>query len=64
MWHRARWLHDDTSRSTLMPDTMNATTRDTTSSSRAAIALAWLVVGLPLAWGVSQTIVKSLALFE
>jgi hypothetical protein len=32
-------------------------------SSRAAILLAWLAVGLPLAWGVSQTIVKSLALF-
>lgn len=47
-----------------MPDTTNDTASNTTSSSRAAIALAWLVVGLPLAWGVSQTIVKSLALFE
>ncbi len=33
-------------------------------SSPVSIALAWLVVGLPLAWGVSQTIVKSLALFR
>jgi hypothetical protein len=36
---------------------------DTNKSSRVTIALAWLAVGLPLAWGVSQTIVKSLALF-
>jgi hypothetical protein len=33
-------------------------------SSRAAVALAWLAVGLPLAWGVSRTIVQSLALFR
>jgi hypothetical protein len=26
--------------------------------------LAWLVVGLPLAWGVSQTFIKALALFK
>jgi hypothetical protein len=32
-------------------------------SSRATILLAWLAVGVPLAWGVAQTIVKSLALF-
>lgn len=28
------------------------------------VALAWLFVGLPLLWGVAQTIVKSLALFQ
>ena len=33
-------------------------------SSPVALALAWLAVGIPLAWGVSQTIVKSMALFE
>jgi hypothetical protein len=33
-------------------------------SSPISIALAWLAVGLPLAWGVLQTIVKSLALFQ
>jgi hypothetical protein len=38
--------------------------KQTGTSSPIAIALAWLVVGLPLAWGVSQTIVKSLALFR
>jgi hypothetical protein len=27
------------------------------------LAVAWLSVGLPLAWGVEQTIVKALALF-
>jgi hypothetical protein len=35
----------------------------TGKSSRISVALAWLAVGLPLAWGVSQTIVKSMALF-
>lgn len=33
-------------------------------SSPVALALAWLVVGVPLAWGVSQTFIKSLALFK
>jgi hypothetical protein len=33
-------------------------------SSPITIALAWLAVGIPLAWGVSQTIIKSLALFK
>ena len=27
------------------------------------LVLAWLAVGLPLAWGVAQTIKKALALF-
>lgn len=31
---------------------------------KARVAIAWLVVGLPLLWGVSQTFVKSLALFH
>jgi hypothetical protein len=33
-------------------------------SSPIALALAWLAVGVPLAWGVSQTIIKSMALFQ
>lgn len=37
---------------------------ESSRSSPLSIVLAWLVVGLPLAWGVSQTIVKSLALFR
>ena len=28
------------------------------------VILAWLFVGLPLIWGVSQTIIKSLTLFS
>jgi hypothetical protein len=37
---------------------------ETGRSSRLTITLAWLAVGLPLAWGISQTIMKSLALFR
>jgi hypothetical protein len=33
-------------------------------SSPVALALAWLAVGIPLVWGVSQTFLKSLALFK
>jgi hypothetical protein len=33
-------------------------------SSAVALALAWLAVGIPLAWGVTQTLIKSLALFK
>jgi hypothetical protein len=29
-----------------------------------SVVLAWLVVGLPLAWGVSQTFIKAMALFK
>lgn len=28
------------------------------------LIVAWLIVGIPAAWGVSQTVVKSLALFK
>lgn len=28
------------------------------------LALGWLVVGIPAAWGVAQVVVKSLALFR
>jgi hypothetical protein len=34
-----------------------------TKTSTVKIALAWLVVILPLAWGVYQSVVKSLPLF-
>jgi hypothetical protein len=37
---------------------------ETHRSSPITIALAWLVVGIPLAWGVSQTLIKSMALFQ
>ena len=29
-----------------------------------SVVLAWLFVGIPLAWGVSQTFIKALALFK
>jgi hypothetical protein len=34
------------------------------SSMKMRVTVAWLVVGIPLLWGVSQTFVKSLALFH
>jgi hypothetical protein len=34
------------------------------ASSVVSLALAWLAVGLPLVWGVWQTIGKSMALFR
>jgi hypothetical protein len=37
---------------------------DTSTSTRVELVLAWLAVGVPLAWGVWQTLQKSLALFQ
>ncbi len=34
------------------------------TSSGGSVALAWLFVGIPLAWGVVQTFIKALALFN
>jgi hypothetical protein len=42
---------------------MDTSMSQTGKSSTISIALAWLAVGLPLAWGISQTIIKSMALF-
>jgi hypothetical protein len=36
---------------------------ETGKSSSISITLSWLAVGIPLAWGVAETVVKSLALF-
>ena len=33
-------------------------------TSPVQIALAWIFVGIPLLWGVSQTFIKALALFK
>jgi len=33
-------------------------------TSTGALVLAWLIVGVPLVWGVSQVVIKSLALFR
>ena len=32
-------------------------------TSRALLIVAWLVVGIPAAWGVSQTVMRSMDLF-
>ncbi|GAA4380976.1 MFS transporter small subunit [Hymenobacter koreensis] len=37
---------------------------ETQPSSTASLVLAWLFVGVPLLWGVSQTFIKALALFQ
>ena len=36
----------------------------TTARQRMLVVLAWLYVGIPLAWGVTQTVLKSIALFR
>ena len=33
-------------------------------SSVGLLIFAWLFVGIPLAWGVTQTVIKSMALFH
>jgi hypothetical protein len=30
---------------------------------KARVAISWIIAGVPLLWGVSQTVMKSLALF-
>jgi hypothetical protein len=34
------------------------------SNNSARLIVAWLFVGIPLLWGVSQVVVKSMALFQ
>jgi hypothetical protein len=34
------------------------------NTNRIKVFLAWLFVGIPLLWGVSQTLLKSMALFQ
>jgi hypothetical protein len=36
----------------------------TTEATGGSAVLAWLYVGVPLLWGVSQTFIKALALFK
>ena len=43
---------------------MPQSTAQTSKGNPLAVAVAWLLVGVPLAWGVSQTFIKSLALFR
>jgi hypothetical protein len=37
---------------------------ETTASSAPKLALAWAAVGLPLLWGVAETLYRALALFR
>jgi hypothetical protein len=46
------------------PQTNNAGTPAAETSSTGALVIAWLFVGIPLAWGVSQTFIKALTLFR
>ena len=46
------------------PQPNSATPVVAETGSGGSAALAWLYVGLPLAWGVSQTFIKALALFK
>jgi hypothetical protein len=34
------------------------------SSNALRLTIAWAIVGIPLLWGVSQVVVKSMALFQ
>jgi hypothetical protein len=44
---------------------MSMTTEErTATNSKVVLILAWLAVGLPLLWGVAQTIGKAAALFH
>ena len=47
-----------------MPPFTQQTMTATAKSSPALTLFAWLVIGLPLAWGVWQTVIKSMALFR
>ena len=44
------------------PSPLSAAPAETSTGGSAF--LAWLYVGIPLAWGVSQTFIKALALFK
>lgn len=39
-------------------------TENTTKSSAGAILLAWVLVGVPLTWGVYNTLLNSMRLFQ
>ena len=46
------------------PQPNSTTTPVADTGTGGSVALAWLYVGIPLAWGVSQTFIKALALFK
>ena len=46
------------------PQPNSSPSADAGTGAGGSVALAWLYVGIPLAWGVSQTFVKALTLFK
>jgi len=46
------------------PQSNSPTNASADTGSGGSAVLAWLFVGIPLAWGVSQTFIKALALFK
>jgi hypothetical protein len=49
---------------TSMPRSSDSPAENPRPSSAGLLIFAWLFVGIPLAWGVTQTIFKSMALFH
>ncbi len=46
------------------PQPNSATPAAANAGAGGSVVLAWLFVGIPLAWGVSQTFLKALTLFK
>jgi hypothetical protein len=49
---------------TTTPRSLDDGSANQKSSSVGLLIFAWLFVGVPLAWGVTQTLIKSMALFQ
>jgi hypothetical protein len=47
-----------------LPPASNDPNGNSSPSSAGLLVFSWLFVGLPLAWGVMQTLIKSMALFH
>ena len=43
---------------------MTTSSKGSSAGTRLTLVLAWLAVGLPLLWGVAQTVRKALPLFS
>ncbi|WP_179197547.1 MFS transporter small subunit [Hymenobacter crusticola] len=48
----------------MSPQPTSSTPAPNEPATGGSVVLAWLFVGIPLAWGVSQTFIKALALFK
>ena len=47
-----------------LPHSSNQPVEAPRGNSSVLLIFAWLFVGVPLAWGVTQTLIKSMALFH